>query len=96
MNDEEFNEELEEDNLEEEMEKAQKTKQAIPKAKEAEEEVAEQAFEIFHQPERIGIKDSRTGEPIAEGFKIEDAPTMMALEKILNMCEKISIASGAQ
>ena len=96
MNDEEFNEEMKEDNIEEEMERAQ---DKVPKAKknaQPEEEVVEQSFETFYQPERIGIKDSRTGEPIAEGFKEEDAPTLMALEKIINMLEKISIASGAQ
>lgn len=103
--DEDFEEELEEDNLEEEMEMIQKTKPAQkvkPNVRKAagvattEEEVAEQTYEIYAQPERIGIKDSRTGESIAEGFKDSDGPILMLLERILNQLDKIAIASGAQ
>jgi len=98
MDEEGFEEELEQDNLEEEMEKVQKTKSKPTKKTVAptEEEVAEQTYEIFAQPERIGLKDSRTGEAIAEGFKETDGPILMVLERILNQLDKIEIASGAQ
>ena len=101
MEGDDFDQELEEDNLEEEMDKVQKSKVAKPKAQKSDtteegEEVAEQTYEIFHQPERTGIKDTRTGEVVAEGFDKENVGVLMALEKIMNQQEKISIASGAQ
>ena len=97
MNEEDFEEELEDDNLEEEMDKVKEAKKVkSTKVEQSEEEVAEETYEIFVQPERIGIKDSRTGEPITEGFKDGDEGILMALKMIMNKLDKISIASGAQ
>ena len=81
------------------MEKVQaksKSIKKVSKEKDGESEKIEQTYEIFHQPERTGIKDSRTGEIITEGFDEKSVGILMALEKIMNQLDKISIASGAQ
>lgn len=83
--------------LEEEIkEKKQPVVKKAPVSKiPAEETQADETYEGFMQPARLGIVNTITGEVI-EGFKTEKDEGVVQLGKaILNKLDKIAIASGA-
>ncbi len=71
--------------------KSQGTKQ---KPNQKQEQVANETYEVFGQPERYGIINTLTGETI-EGFDLSKDEAIVKLgREILNKLDKISIASG--
>ena len=89
--------ELEEDisDLEEEEEEEKKEIKKIPKKKEVKNPTeANETYEGFMQPSRLGIVNTISGEVI-EGFDQEKDEGLVQLGKaILNKLDKIAIASG--
>ena len=57
---------------------------------------ASETFGVIHQPEKIAIVDTRTGEIISEGYDKDSIAIALGQARILNILENISIASGAQ
>ena len=88
--------ELEEDisDMEEEEEEIKKSSKKIVNKPSAEPEEANETYEGFVQPARLGIVNTVSGEVI-EGFKLEKDEGIVQLGKsILNKLDKIAIASG--